>query len=58
MQSLKKEQEHQSIAERWQDLDDYFVCISECDLDHETCVTACLMTHMSIDDGSDLLMAS
>ena len=58
MYSLKKEHEHQSIAERWQALDDYFVCISECNLDDGTCVTACLRAHMSIDDGSDLLMAS
>ena len=58
MHSLKKEHEHQSITERWQTVDDYFDCISECDLDDGTCVTTCVRTHLSIDNGSDFLMAS
>ncbi|QNI92474.1 hypothetical protein SynBOUM118_02129 [Synechococcus sp. BOUM118] len=58
MYSLKNEHEHLSITERWEALDEYFVCISECDLDDGTCVTTCLRTHLQIDDGSDLSMVS
>lgn len=58
MYTLKKEHKHQSITERWQAVDDYFDCISECDLDDGKCVTTCVRTHLSIDNGSDLLMAS
>ena len=54
----QNEHEHQSIAERWEALDEYFVCISECDLDDGTCVTTCLRTYLQIDDGSDLSMVS
>jgi len=58
MHSLKKEHEHQSITERWQVVDDYFECISMCDINDGTCITTCVNTHLNIDDGSDLLMAS
>ena len=34
-------------------LEDYFVCITECDLNDQNCVTSCLVTHLKIDDGSD-----
>jgi len=51
MYSLKQEHQHQSIGERWQALDEYFVCISACDIHDQTCVTTCLTTHLQIDDG-------
>mgnify|MGYP007000081765 len=37
---------------------EYFVCISACDIYDQTCVTTCLTTHLQIDDGSDLSIAS
>ena len=49
----RQDQEHQSISERWQALDDYFICITECDLNDQNCITSCLVNHLKIDDGSD-----
>ena len=42
-----------SITERWDALEEYFVCITECDLNDENCITSCLMTHLKINDGSE-----
>ena len=58
MYSLKQEHQHQSIGERWEALDEYFVCISACEIHDQTCVTTCLTTHLQIDDGSDLSIDS
>ena len=53
MYELKTESIQSSITERWDALDDYFVCITECDLNDENCITSCLVTHLKIDDGSE-----
>ena len=53
MYALKNEHQHESIGERWAALDEYFVCITECDLNDQTCVTRCLVTHLKIDDGTE-----
>lgn len=58
MYSLRREHNHESITERWQALDEYFVCITECDINDQFCVTTCLTKHLKIDDGSDLSMAT
>ena len=54
----RQNQEHQSISERWQALDDYFICITECDLNDQNCITSCLINHLKIDDGSDAAEAA
>ena len=54
----RQNQEHQSISERWQALDDYFICITECDLNDQNCITSCLVNHLKIDDGSDTAEAT
>ena len=54
----RQNQEHQSISERWQALDDYFICITECDLNDQNCITRCLVNHLKIDDGSDAAEAA
>jgi len=54
----RQNQEHQSISERWQALDDYFICITECDLNDQNCITSCLVNHLKIDDGSDAAEAA
>ena len=46
------------MTERWDALEDYFVCITECDLNDQNCVTSCLVTHLKIDDGSDASFAA
>ncbi|WP_186541445.1 hypothetical protein [Synechococcus sp. BIOS-E4-1] len=46
------------MTERWDALEDYFVCITECDLNDETCITSCLVTHLKIDDGSETAVAA
>ena len=38
MHSIKGEHSHGSIIERWQAIDEYFVCISECDLYDQVCI--------------------
>ena len=53
MYELKKESIQSSITERWDALEDYFVCITECDLNDENCITRCLVNHLRIDDGSE-----
>jgi|TARA_B100000073_G_scaffold277432_1_gene237704 hypothetical protein len=58
MYQLKKEPLQSSITERWDALEDYFVCITECDLNDENCITSCLVTHLKIDDGSDPAVAA
>lgn len=58
MYALKNEHDHQSITERWQALDDYFVCITKCEIDDQICVTNCLVSHLKVDDGSDLPKAA
>lgn len=52
MYEQKKESIQSSITERWDALEAYFVCITECDLNDQNCVTSCLVTHLKIDDGS------
>ena len=56
MYALKNEHQHESIGERWAALDEYFVCITECDLNDQTCITRCLVTHLKIDDGTEANM--
>ena len=58
MYALKNEHQHESIGERWAALDEYFVCITECDLNDQTCVTRCLVNHLKIDDGTDAVMTT
>ena len=58
MYQLKKEPLQSSITERWDALEDYFVCITECDLNDENCITSCLVTHLKIDDGSEHAVAA
>ena len=53
MYALKNEHQRESIGERWAALDQYFVCITECGLNDQTCVTRCLVTHLKIDDGTE-----
>ena len=53
MYESKQESGQSSISERWDALEEYFVCITECDLNDENCVTSCLTTHLKIKDGSD-----
>ena len=53
MYALNKEHEHTSITERWEAIDDYFVCITECDLNDQVCITRCLSTHFKVDNGFD-----
>lgn len=52
MYELQKDSLQSSISERWDALEDYFTCITECNLNDQNCVTTCLTTHLKIDDGS------
>ena len=54
MHSIKGEHRHASILERWQAIDAYFVCISECDLYDQVCTTRCVLTHLKADDGEPM----
>jgi hypothetical protein len=58
MHELKNTTDQGSITERWDALEDYFVCITECDLNDQNCITSCLVTHLKIDDGSDPALAA
>ena len=58
MYAVNNEHSRASISERWDALEEYFVCISECDLGDHSCTTSCMVTHLNIDDGSDLEIAS
>ena len=58
MYAIKNEHSRFSISERWEALEEYFVCISECDLNDHSCTTRCMVMHLHIDDGSDLATAS
>ena len=58
MYAVNNEHSHASISERWDALEEYFICISECDLGDHSCTTRCMVTHLHIDDGSDLELAS
>ena len=58
MHELKQTTDQGSITERWGALEDYFVCITECDLNDQNCITSCLVTHLKIDDGSDPALAA
>ena len=58
MLELKKESIQSSISERWDALEDYFVCITECDLNDQNCITSCLVTHLKIDDGTESVVAA
>ena len=53
MYALKGEHEHKSIEERWQAIDNYMICITECDINDQLCVSRCLTSHLRVDDGSD-----
>ena len=50
MHSIKGEHSHTSIIERWQAVDEYFVCISECDFSDQVCTTRSVLTHLKVDD--------
>lgn len=54
MYALKNEHNHDSIGERWEALDNYFLCITECDINDKTCITRCLVSHLKIDDGTEI----
>jgi hypothetical protein len=58
MHELRSATDQGSITERWDALEDYFVCITECDLNDQNCITSCLVTHLKIDDGSDPALAA
>ncbi|QNI73906.1 hypothetical protein SynNOUM97013_01849 [Synechococcus sp. NOUM97013] len=58
MYEIGGERSQSSMTERWDALEDYFVCITECDLNDQNCVTSCLVTHLKIDDGSDSTLAA
>jgi hypothetical protein len=58
MYEIHGERSQASMTERWDALEDYFVCITECDLNDQNCVTSCLVTHLKIDDGSDASLAA
>ena len=51
MHSINGEHSHSSIFERWQAVDEYFVCIGKCDLSDQVCTTRCMLTHFKVDDG-------
>lgn len=51
MHSIKDEHKHSTIAERWQAVDEYFVCVSECDLSDMICTTRCVLTHLKVDEA-------
>ena len=53
MFAIKNEDGHRSISERWDALEEYFVCITTCDINDQNCVTQCLVTHLEINDGSE-----
>ena len=40
------------VLEPWDALEDYFLCLTECELNDQKCVTSCLLTHLNISDGS------
>ena len=52
MYELEKESLQSSITERWDALEEYFVCITECDLNDKNCIAGCLVTHLNINDES------
>ena len=54
MNAIKNEDGHRSIAERWDALEEYFSCITTCDINDQNCVSQCLVTHLEIDDGSGI----
>ena len=56
MYALNNEHGHSSISERWDALEEYFVCVTDCDPNDMTCATRCMVTHLHIDDGNDLDM--
>ena len=58
MHELRSTTDQGSITERWDALEDYFVCITECDLNDQNCITSCLVTHLKIDAGSDPALAA
>ena len=58
MHELRSTTDQGSITERWDALEDYFVCITECDLNDQNRITSCLVTHLKIDDGSDPALAA
>ena len=58
MVEIHGERSQASMTERLDALEDYFVCITECDLNDQNCVTSCLVTHLKIDDGSDASFAA
>ena len=39
-----------SIAERWLTVDNYFECVTECDLEDQVCITKCMVAHLSGDE--------
>lgn len=56
MYAISNEGRYESITERWDALEDYFVYISECDLNDMTCATHYMVKHLHIEDGSDLVV--
>ncbi len=40
-----------SQADRWDAVDNYLVCISECSLDDGACVTRCMEVHLKPEDN-------
>ena len=52
MELIKDDHQHKSITERWNELDAYFECITECDINDQNCVTRCLVGHLQIENGA------
>ena len=46
MDNIKTYQQAASQSDRWDAVDNYLVCVSECDLNDGTCVTHCVETHL------------
>ena len=43
-----------TISERWRLVDQYFDCITQCNLDDETCVSQCMRIHLKPQQASEL----
>jgi hypothetical protein len=48
----KSHQAEHNHGDRWSAVDNYLICISECDLNDGTCITRCLDTHLKEEDDT------
>ena len=58
MDYLKAECDQKPLADSWEALDSYFVCISECSMNDHVCVSSCLDQHLNSNDGMSPSLAS